>query len=36
MSVTHDWFGRSAVKLRSSTFGAMGKLCFESVVVRKR
>lgn len=36
MSVTQDSLGRTAVKLRSSRFGAIGKLCFESVVVRKR
>jgi hypothetical protein len=36
MSVTHASSGPAAVKSCSSTFGAIGKPCFESVVLRKR
>jgi hypothetical protein len=36
MSVTQASSGPAAVKSRSSTFGAIGKLCFESVVLRNR
>jgi hypothetical protein len=36
MSVTQDVFGLTAVKSRPSRFGAIGKSCFESVVLRNR